>query len=200
MRPQLDVANSHWRIVRSSGRRSDRQPRPLHVKIQTSVVMGRSRAVALGRAEVQPFPRRQLGPFRVSNFESFDIGWQRPTTPLASPSARGHASLTRPTAVQDAACLGCLPSSPGAASGRIRCPPIQPPPHQTPSRRESEGTASGNRPDCNCPTQAVHVEGCGGPGWENAAWGDYLHLPEHQDQPDHLLAARTAQCTNDTAA
>jgi hypothetical protein len=51
-----------------------------------------------GGAAVQPFPR-QLGPFGASNFESFDIGCGRPSTPLASPCARGHASLTLTTAL-----------------------------------------------------------------------------------------------------
>jgi hypothetical protein len=62
------------------------------------------RGGAVAEVQPQPFPR-QLGPFGASNFESFDIGCERPTTPLASPCARGHASLTLTTALPCAARL-----------------------------------------------------------------------------------------------
>jgi hypothetical protein len=60
--------------------------------------------VVLERAEVQ----RPLGPFGMCNFESFDMGCERPATPLAS------SQRTRP----------CLAHSPDCATGRR---PSQPP-------------------------------------------------------------------------
>jgi hypothetical protein len=190
MRPQLESAISHSRMFRSSGRRSDRQPPALHVQIQAcwEGVVELSRRCS--RAAIPAAAR----PVWCSNFESFDMGREHLRLHWHRPSARGHASLTLPPALPDAAQCGAPPGLSGGTSHRLRRGPVQAPPHQTAGLRKSQGTASGDGPDDDCALQAVHAARCGRSGREGAAWRDHLHLPTQQDQPDHLLAARTAEC------
>lgn len=124
--------------------------------------------------------------------------WHRPST-------HGNASHTFPAALQEAPCTSRLPrsrwatarwSAPGTTSNRIRQPPVESPPCQTPGRSQSESEAASDRPNCGLTIEAFHAEGCRGPRWQGTPRRDHLRLPKHQDQPDHLLAAGAAKRTN----
>lgn len=175
-----------------SGRRMERKPRTPHGSLRAGWEDRDAwlvRACRCGGARI----------LRGARARTSNLSLHQPPPPRYRQSS-GHASLPRPPAISGV-CAEDLALGPAhwrpevrPWSRRVRPATVGSWPIPASIRRQSQVPPPADGPVCAATEEALHAARCSRSGRDDAARPAHIRLPQHQVEPDHLLAGGAVGC------